>query len=45
MVTGLAILSATEGGENAILTTEVAARGGRENGDDISEKRYNILIS
>ena len=35
MVMGLAILSATEGGEDAMLTVEVAAQGGRENGDDI----------
>jgi hypothetical protein len=35
MMMGLAILSATEDGEEAMLTAEVAARGGRENGDDI----------
>jgi hypothetical protein len=34
MMMGLAILSPTEDGEEAILTAEVA-RGGRENGDDI----------
>ena len=32
---GLAILSATEDGQEAMLTAEVEARGGRENGDDI----------
>jgi hypothetical protein len=35
MMMGLAILSPTEDGEEAMLTAEVAARGGRENGDDI----------
>lgn len=35
MMMRLAILSPTEDGEEAMLTAEVAARGGRENGDDI----------
>jgi hypothetical protein len=35
MMIGLTILSATEDGEKAMLTAEVAAQGGRENGDDI----------
>jgi hypothetical protein len=45
MVIGLAMLSTTEGGEDAMLTAEVAGRGGRENGDAIGSGRYNILVS
>jgi hypothetical protein len=35
MLLGLAIPSAMEGGEGAMLTAELAGRGGRENGDVI----------
>jgi hypothetical protein len=35
MLLGLAILPAMEGGEDAMLTAELAGRSGRENGDTI----------